>query len=111
MRYFIALLIISSVAFAHPPSKINADFKLAEKIVMIEVEHAVRTKDHYINVIEILLNGKLIIKQNSSEQLTDSIQKYSYLIPELKENDKITIIAKCNKFGDMKRNFTIQKKE
>jgi len=50
----------------------------------------------------------LIITQKSSEQLTSEIQKYQFLIPELKENDKIVIIAKCNKFGDMKREFIIK---
>ncbi|MCX7820573.1 MAG: hypothetical protein N2258_02740 [Brevinematales bacterium] len=112
MKYFISiLLIISSIAFAHPPSRIKADFNLSEKTIAIEIEHGVRSKDHYINAIEILLNGKSIIKQSSSEQFNEDIQKYLYLLPELKENDKITIIAKCNKFGDMKREFVAQKQQ
>lgn len=111
MKYLISLLIISSMAFAHPPSRIKADFNITEKTISIEVEHGVRSKDHFINAIEVLLNGKSIIKQNSSEQLNDNVQKYLFLIPELKENDKVTIIAKCNKFGDMRREFVVQKQE
>lgn len=111
MKYLISLLIISSMAFAHPPSRIKADFNITEKTISIEVEHGVRSKDHFINAIEVLLNGKSIIKQNSSEQFNDSIQKYLFLIPELKDNDKLTIIAKCNKFGDMRREFVVQKQE
>ncbi|HOJ50773.1 MAG TPA: hypothetical protein PKW55_08180 [Spirochaetota bacterium] len=105
---FIFVLVFYS-SFAHPPSKIKFDYNLNEKSVSIDIEHKVKdAKDHYIDVIEIYLNQKLIITQKSSEQLTSEIQKYQFLIPELKENDKIVIIAKCNKFGDMKREFIIK---
>lgn len=111
MKYLVSLFIISSFTFADPPSRIKADFNISEKIVSIEIEHFVKSKYHYINSVEILLNGKSIIKQNISEQLNDNIQKCLYLIPELKENDKVTIIAKCNKFGDMRREFVVKQQE
>ncbi len=110
MKYLLLAIIVLtfSTSFAHPPSKIQINSSLEEKTISIEVEHKVRGKDHFINFLEVLLNGKSIIKQNCSEQLTDEIQKFVYLIPELKEGDRVTIIAKCNKFGDLKREFSVK---
>ncbi len=109
MKYLLAIfLLVSSISFAHPPSKIQVSFSLEEKTVTIDVEHTVKGKGHYINFVEVFLNGKSIIKQNCAAQLNENGQKVIYLIPELKEDDKITILARCNIFGDMRREFVVK---
>ena len=111
MKFLVILLIMfCGITFAHPPSGINLDFDLEKKMVSLELSHSVKSEDHYIYYVEVSLNGKVIIKQESSKQFDENVQKYTYLIPELKENDKISIIGKCNKFGSLRREFVIQKK-
>ncbi|MGC8765262.1 MAG: hypothetical protein ACP5QT_05185 [Brevinematia bacterium] len=111
---FIAILLLIMMAglgFAHPPSEIKAKIDLNERTLEVEIGHSVKSSDHYIHQVEIALNGKLIIRQDSVVQYNESIQKYVYFIPELKENDKISITGKCNKFGSLKREFVAEKKE
>ncbi|MFN3550651.1 MAG: hypothetical protein ACK4WJ_02425, partial [Endomicrobiia bacterium] len=57
------------------------------------------------------LNGKKIIKQEAKTQFDNEKQKFVYLIPELKENDKISVFAECNKGGSKKKEIIIKKAE
>jgi len=112
MKFLVILLIMfCGITFAHPPSGINLDFDLEKKVVSVELSHGVKSEDHYIYYVEVSLNGKVIIKQESSKQFDENVQKYMFLIPELKENDKISITGKCNKFGSLKREFIIKTQE
>lgn len=109
MRYLlIFLLFATAFSFAHPPSDITIEYNLTEKTLSLIVNHDVKGDNHYINYVEISLNGKAIIKQNSSKQFDSNVQKYVYLIPEMKENDKITILSRCNIFGNMKKEFILK---
>lgn len=94
---------LSSI-FGHPPSDISFVYNLENKTVEINVQHKVKNiEDHYIDKVTIFLNGKKIIEQVSLKQLNNDTQIYIFKIPELKENDKIVVLAKCNKFGDLKK--------
>jgi len=110
MRYFYILLCFISVfSFSHPASDIKISYDLTNKTVFFEVEHTVKNiKDHYISSLEVYLNEKLIIKQESSIQYSEKIQKYAYIIPDLKEGDNILVISKCNRVGSFKKDFKIK---
>lgn len=105
----LSLVIFFSSSFSHPPSNIEINYDIKTKELTISINHTVRdVKDHYIDKIILLLNDKKIIEQNSTIQIDNSKQIYKYIIPDLKLNDRITITAKCNKFGTLKRDFVIK---
>lgn len=104
--------IFNVLLFSHPPSEINIQFNLKNKEVKVIINHNVKnTTDHYIERITLLLNDKKIIEQISSVQIDNAKQIYIYIIPELKHKDKMTISAKCNKFGTLKKDFVVKDEE
>ncbi|MCS7150772.1 MAG: hypothetical protein NZ928_00075 [Endomicrobia bacterium] len=110
----IILTLFSCLSFvlAHPPSNIDLILNLDEKEVEVVVFHKVKdTQDHYIDKILLFLNGKKIIEQISSKQLNNENQIYLFKIPELKENDKINVSVKCNKFGELKKEIIVKIKK
>ena len=97
---------------AHPPTDLKIYYNLEKSEVYIEVIHPVRSKeDHYIYEIELYLNDKKIITQYSNTQFDNEKQKFIYLIPGLKEEDKLHIYVECNKGGDKKKEIIIKKQE
>ncbi|MCX7956738.1 MAG: hypothetical protein N2643_02440 [Endomicrobia bacterium] len=108
-RFIFTTNILFNIALSHPPSKINFDFDMDKKKVIVTVEHKVKEPtDHFIDKITLSLNGKKIIEQVSSLQINNDVQIYEYLIPELSENDKIIIWSNCNKFGSLKKEFVVK---
>lgn len=95
-----ALLAISLSAYAHAASDLRASYKAATQTLELSFDHSVRNaQEHYIQSIEIRLNGTMIISQVATGQDTASGGEYIYKIPNLKKNDKIEITLICNKGG------------
>ncbi len=96
----IAFLAVSVGAFAHAASDLRASYKASSQTLELSFDHSVRDpQNHYIQSIEIRLNGTMIISQVASAQDTASGGEYIYKIPNLKKNDKIEITLICNKSG------------
>ena len=55
----------------------------------------------------IFVNGKKIIQQNFTLQADNNTQKAAYIIPSLKQQDKIDVEAQCNIAGSLKKSITI----
>lgn len=99
----IMTLVIANITYAHPPSEIVAEFDTTSKILQVSIKHPVRdAQKHYINKLEIELNGSQIIEQKSVQQIDNTIQSYIYIIPEAKIDDTITLEAYCNISGKKK---------
>ncbi|MEO0185796.1 MAG: hypothetical protein ABIL20_08380 [candidate division WOR-3 bacterium] len=97
------LVAMAKIANAHPPGEIIAQFDTTNKILKLTVNHQVRdSQKHYVNKIEIELNGNRIIEQKSGRQIDNAIQKYLFILPEAKIEDIITIEAYCNISGKKK---------
>lgn len=97
------VIVLPKFTYAHPPNDIIAEFDTTNKILKITVEHPVRdAQKHYINKIEIELNGSKIIEQKSKQQTDNTMQKYLYILPEAKRDDSISIEAYCNISGKKK---------
>jgi desulfoferrodoxin (superoxide reductase-like protein) len=108
---FLLLLLMGSIAMAHPPSEVVAEFDLESNVLSVEVTHTVGGDPiHFIEKITVSHNGKEIIVQQISKQLGDS-QTFLYFIPEVEEGDKIEIVAVCNIFGDKSFKFTVEESE
>lgn len=100
MLVFILVLGISSSAFAHPPSKIEAVYDNNKRTLEVDITHPVYdAKTHYIKSVIIAKNGKEIISDNFDRQEDTSGQKLQYVIRGLEKGDKITARAFCNVYG------------
>jgi len=108
---FLLLFLMGSIAMAHPPSEVVAEFDLERNVLSVEVTHTVGGDPiHFIEKLTVSHNSKEIIVQQISKQLGDS-QTFLYFIPEVEEGDEIEILAVCNIFGDKSFKFTVQDSE
>ena len=108
----ITIIIMPVISFCHPASDVQLQYDIEKQEIVVVISHSVRNpNDHYIYDIEVLLNNKKIVKQSAYSQINNKEQKFVYLIHGLKYNDKIKIIADCNKGGKIKRSFVIEKTE
>ena len=94
------LFLITTTTIAHPPGEVTAQFDLENNILSVEVAHNVggQNNRHYINEVLISLNGKEVIVQKATMQITDT-QTFLYFMPEVEPGDEIGIIAICNIAG------------
>ena len=106
---FFSILCISSLAFAHPPSKIEAEYISGKEELNINIMHPVYdSKTHFIKKVTISKNGKEIISENMKEQQSKTGQELQYVIRNLEKGDKITVKAVCNVYGTKAGTIIIQ---
>ena len=98
----------SAVLMAHPPSKIILEFNAETSILKIEMPHAVKEiSEHFINKVEVKINGKEILKQEFLTQQDPEKQTVLYQIHDAKSGDKLEVTAHCNVFGKKKETLQI----
>lgn len=113
MRRLIFLLsifsfLIFSNAYAHPPSDIIITFDSATKILKAVIIHNVANpENHFIKKVDISLNGQEVIEHQISKQDNFSDQAVSYLIPDAKANDAISVEAYCSISGKLKKEIKL----
>lgn len=116
MRKIIALVVFSllgaSMAYAHPPSDIQVSFDSTSKTLQAVILHSVNNPgNHYINKVDVGLNGKEIIEQTISKQDNNTSQTVRYYIPDAKEGDVLFVEGYCNVSGTLKKEMTVTKKQ
>jgi len=114
MKKIIAFLIISfvicSTAYAHPPSDIKITYNPNTKVLTAVIMHNVSdVKKHFIYKVDTALNGKEIINQARSQQDNNISQTVSYLIPDAKAGDSLSVEGYCNLSGSLKKEIEISK--
>lgn len=101
-------LFFSTVAFAHPPSDIKIKFDSATKILQAIIYHNTSNpQKHYINKVDVGLNGKEIISQVISREDDNLSQTVSYLIPDAKPGDLISVEGYCNISGNLTKEIKV----
>jgi hypothetical protein len=109
---FLCIAVFPFIVLAHPPSDIKISYDLSKSEVYVEIMHKVKSeKEHYIYEMELFVNGKKAIRQDATTQVNNEKQMVIYLIPGLKEGDKISFWAECNKGGELKKEIKISKKK
>ena len=95
---------VSSIAYAHPPSDIKISFDASTKILKAVMLHNVSNSlNHYIKKVDIGLNGKEIIEHEISRQDDNMSQTVTYLIPDVKKGDILSVEAYCSISGKLKK--------
>ena len=104
IMFSILSFFICSAAYGHPPSDMKITYDSKTKILTALIMHNVGdVKKHYINKIDVGLNGREIISQAISQQDSGISQKVSYLIPDVKAGDKISVEAYCSISGKLEK--------
>jgi hypothetical protein len=113
MRKILSLLVVFSafslLAYAHPPSDIKIIFDGKTKMLNAVILHGTGSPAfHYIKKVVVDLNGKKIIGQTFSRQDNNVSQTVSYLIPDVKNGDTLSVEGECSISGKLKKEITAQ---
>jgi len=106
MKKIIAVLVLSlfvcSLAYAHPPSDIKLTYAPKTKILTAIIMHNVKdVKKHLINKVDVSINGREVISHAISQQDNLMTQTVSYLLPDAKPGDALSVEAYCNLSGKL----------
>jgi len=102
---FLAVLLLSA-AYAHSPSSIS--IKILDGVVEVFVTHPVSDPaTHYIKLIAVSLNGTEVGRQEFTTQKPDG-QAASFTVPGLKSKDVVSVYAVCSRFGDKRKDLTVE---
>jgi desulfoferrodoxin (superoxide reductase-like protein) len=112
MRILVLALIFAALAvpaaYAHPPSLVDLSLTDAGKVQVV-VTHAVgNPKEHYINKIELFVNGVKVEEKEYTSQLGNQ-QIEVFKVTGLAAGDKVSARAYCNKGGDRGGEMVIEK--
>ena len=100
----IYIILMTSMAYAHPPSDINENYDNQTGKLTLFIKHEVREVDkHYIKKIVIKRNSKQLDVKEFRKQENAEGQTLVYIIPEPNETDVIVVQAYCNRFGSRKK--------
>lgn len=103
-KYILLALLVSvlgtTVAFAHPPSMVNAVFDKEKSNLIVSFVHKVNApNNHYVKQIKVSIGKRDLVIQNNFSQETDNGGTLYYKLIDAKVGDKITVNAQCNKMG------------
>jgi hypothetical protein len=106
---FIIFFTVASTAYAHPPSDIKISFDPNTKVVTAVIMHYVSNPlNHYIKKVDLGLNGREIIEQSISRQDNNDSQTVSYLIPDVKAGDVVSVEGYCSISGTLKKQIVVE---
>ena len=106
---FLAALTVTSTAYAHPPSDIKITFDPGTKMLEAVIVHNTSNPvNHYIKKVDIGLNGNEIIEHMISKEDNNQTQSVSYLVPDVKAGDTISVEGYCSISGKLKKQITVK---
>ncbi|MDD5449376.1 MAG: hypothetical protein PHO42_02100 [Candidatus Omnitrophica bacterium] len=106
---FLIFFAAASTAYAHPPSDIRIAFDPKTKMLQAVIIHNTSNPvNHYINKVDVGLNGREIIEHFISREDNNESQTVSYLIPDAKDGDVISVEGHCSISGELKKEITIK---
>ena len=95
-------------AFAHPPSDIIITYDASTKVLKAVIMHNVsNTQAHYIKTVDVGLNNNEILSQSINRQDNNESQTVSYLIPDTKPGDTLSVEAFCSISGKLKKEIKV----
>lgn len=105
---FLFLTIVSS-AYAHPPSDIRITFDPKTRVLQAVIIHNTSNPvNHYIKKVDVGLNGKEAIAQFISRQDNGESQTVSYLIPDVKDGDVLSVEGYCSISGKLEKEIRVK---
>ena len=106
--FFLTFFTAASTAYAHPPSDIKITFDPKTKMLQAIIVHNTSSPlRHYINKVDVGLNDKEIIEHSISREDNNETQTVSYLIPDVKGGDVLSVEGHCSISGKLKKEITV----
>jgi desulfoferrodoxin (superoxide reductase-like protein) len=106
---FTVMVLANLSVYAHPPSDIIITYDTQTKVLHAVVMHnTMNTVKHYIKKVEVALNNKLIITQMFALQGNNVSQDVTYIVPDAKIGDKISVEGECNISGELKKEIIVK---
>ncbi|MCP4649604.1 MAG: hypothetical protein GY853_05935 [PVC group bacterium] len=111
--FIFIFLLISQYAYAHPPSAIKIKYDKEQNLLVVLINHRAsrgkgsQARKHYIEEILIKKGKETIETKTFTRQKNDNVVKVTFPVPEHENNSKITIEAKCNKFGQLSKEIAL----
>ncbi|MFA5117744.1 MAG: hypothetical protein WC695_02705 [Candidatus Omnitrophota bacterium] len=108
LAVLVFFLAIATVAYAHPPTDIAITFDPSSKVLKAVITHPVsNVGNHFIAKVDVGLNGKEVIEHKISRQDNNSTQTVSYLLPDVKPGDTVSVEAYCSISGKLVKEIKI----
>ena len=106
--FFIGILTLITInGKAHNPSNMSLSYNSNTDVLSVTITHNVADPNsHYIESVEIKLNGSTIINQPYSSQPSTSTFTYQYNITA-GVGAPIQVTATCNQVGSITRSITV----
>ncbi|MCB5266923.1 MAG: thiosulfate oxidation carrier complex protein SoxZ [Candidatus Cloacimonetes bacterium] len=103
------MLLSLAIIYAHPAGNLAIKYDMKSQMLELNYAHKVKdAADHYINSVNVLVNGKTVLTHTLSLQESTEGGILSYKLPALKAGDKISISTQCNKGGKKSANLTLK---
>ena len=94
--------------YAHAPT--NIEVKVLGSLVKVKVSHhVVNTRMHYVQYINVYVNGKWRVKQRFAYQQDEDYQEAVFNITSLKNQDVLLIIVHCSKKGRLDKSLVVHR--
>ncbi len=101
---------MAATALAHSPQDILMEFDENAKIFKVKVTHPVaRPEEHFIDVIKIFINEKLMVLQNFERQPDKKAQEALYVLIDALPGDEILVETECSVYGSLRKEFVLEK--
>ena len=92
-------LLLTSVSSAHPPKEVLPSWD-GKGNLKVEIVHNVEDpQKHYVNHVNIYLNGKLIQQKDYTQQGTNNGETLTFSLGNLPSGSTIKVEATCVIFG------------
>lgn len=107
LSIFAAFLLLTSPAWARPPSKITAQYDQSKGVLMLDIYHLSRDNlNEYIKRVEVRKNGAEPVVKRPRQQINPNVQ---YVDVSLKadEGDVLTITAVSSLGGELTQELEI----
>ena len=102
-------LVSASIVHAHPPKDIEISYDSATKMLTAIIMHDTSNpRGHYIKKVDVGLNGQELIQQVISIQDNNNSQTVSYLIPDVKAGDSLSVEGYCSISGKLEKQITAE---
>lgn len=100
-------LLIPAFALADPPKKVVLSYHAGK--LKVEAIHPVKNvKDHYIDLISIKVDGKLVKEIKPKQQSSSQEELIEVDVPEIKSGSEVKVKAICNLFGSKTETLKIK---
>lgn len=103
---FLGILCLCTLSVkANNPSGLELSYDSNTEVLSATITHGVVSSTHFIEFVEIEINGSLVLNKNYTSQASNTIT-YDYVI-SANEGDVIRVTAICSISGSITRTLTV----